>query len=285
MTKREGGTKTRGRIVGYDATRAAAWHKWFHVIEEGAQPLSDRMVELAALGPGHRVLDIATGLGEPAVTAARRVGPTGRVEAIDISPDMLAFARHRAVELGLGNIDYREMDAEMLEAPEAAFDAVLCRWGLMFIADLEATLAAIQGCLAPGGRFVAAVWGPPERVPSVSLSARVVLNHLGMPPPDEGAMTPFALSDVAALRQSVAAAGFQDVRGEWLTVEYAFPSVAAFTEFRRDRSGPLNARIAHHPAERLEAAWRAVTQAARRYTTPEGAVRMENAAYCVAARR
>ena len=107
-----------------DAAHAAAWHKWFHVIEGGAQPLSDRLVALAAVAPGHSVLDVATGLGEPAATAARRVGPQGRVVGIDVSPDMLGFARRRAAELGLGNVDYREINAETLDLPEAALAGI-----------------------------------------------------------------------------------------------------------------------------------------------------------------
>ncbi len=111
------------RDASYGAAHAAAWHKWFHIIEVGAQAPSERMVALGALEPGHRVLDLATGLGEPAVTGVRRVGPSGPVVAIDLSADMLAFARQGAEELGLGNIDYQEMDG--LALAERSFDAVL----------------------------------------------------------------------------------------------------------------------------------------------------------------
>lgn len=268
-----------------DAAHAAAWHKWFHVIEGGAQRLSDRLVALAAVAPGHSVLDVATGLGEPAATAARRVGPQGRVVGIDVSPDMLGFARRRAAELGLGNIDYREMDAEALDLPEAAFDAVLCRWGLMFLADLDAALADILRRLAPGGRFAAAVWGPPEGAPALSLSGRVVRAHLGMPPPAEGALSPFALADTGALLGALEAAGFEAVQGEWFTVAFRFDSAETFTAFRRERSGVLNREIADHPEEAREAAWRAVTEAARPYAIPDGTIVMRNAAYCATGRR
>ncbi len=91
----------------WDANSAAAWHKWFHIIEDGAQGLSDRMVELAAIGPGARVLDVASGLGEPAVTAARRAGPDGQVLATDHSEEMLGHGRKRAEKLGLDNIEFR----------------------------------------------------------------------------------------------------------------------------------------------------------------------------------
>ncbi len=269
----------------YDAAHAAAWNKWFHIIEGGAQRLSDRMVELAEIAPGQNVLDVATGLGEPAVTAAVRVGAGGRVLAIDTSADMLGFARERAAKLGLDQIDFRVMDAQAPDLPEAEFDAVLCRWGLMFMTDLDGVLAGLRRALAPGGRLVAAIWGPSEDVPAISLSTRLVHASLGLPPPEEGAKTPFALSDVAAFLHQLEAAGFDQVRGEWVTVTYSFESAEAFTEYRRERSGSLNARIAHVPADQQEIAWQAVYEAARARAAPDGTLRLANAAYCASARR
>ena len=269
----------------WDASCASAWGKWFHVIESGAQILSDRMVEMAGIEPGHRVLDIATGLGEPAITAARAVGPKGSVFAIDLSPDMLVLARDRAASLNLTNVEFQEMNAEQLALPDQSLDAALCRWGVMFMRDLPSVMAAVRRCLAPGGRFAAAVWGPADDVPGVGLGARVVHDHLGLPPPDEGALTPFAFSDVDALHEVFTTAGFADVSGEWVTVEFAFDSPDAFTQFRRERSGPLLKTMADFPEDAQEAAWQAVTEAVRRYAAPDGAVRTMNQAYCVIGRK
>ncbi len=99
----------------------------------------------------------------------------------------------------------------------------------------------------------------------------------------EGAGTPFACSDVAAFERRVAAAGFEKVRGEWFTVPFTFESTEQFTRFRRERSKPLNERISGFPAEAQQAAWAALTAAARDFETPEGTVRLDNAAYCVSA--
>src|SRR5690348_11603459 len=110
-------------------TAAAGWKKWWPVLERASQPVSNRLVELARLGAGARVLDIATGSGEPAITAARHVIPGGRVVAVDQSPAMLQIARERADALGVSNIEFREGDGEVLAIPETNFDAILCRWG------------------------------------------------------------------------------------------------------------------------------------------------------------
>src|SRR5271166_1589421 len=83
---------------------AAGWEKWWPLFENCAQPVSTRLVELARIKAGDRVLDIATGTGEPAVTAARKVGANGRVIGVDHSAGMLDVARRRAASLGLSNV-------------------------------------------------------------------------------------------------------------------------------------------------------------------------------------
>lgn len=273
------------QVLHYDASRAAAWQKWFHIMETGAQPLSDRMVALAGIRPGSAVLDIATGLGEPALTAARAAGPTGHVLATDLSSQMLALASERAAKLGLANVTFRPMDANAPDVSDASFDAALSRWGLMFVARLDDALVGIRKCLRPEGRFVAAVWGAPEEAPAVSLGNRVVLKALGLPPPDEGPMTPFALRDTDALLQRTRDAGFRDVAGEWLDVTYEFDSPETFAAYRRDRAAEVKDRIAHLPQEDQDAAWFAVAEAARDYIEPDGVVRMRNCAFCMVARR
>jgi ubiquinone/menaquinone biosynthesis C-methylase UbiE len=83
---------------------APAWQEWWKTIERGTEGVSRRLVELAKIKPGSRVLDIATGMGEPALTAAKLVGKSGHVLATDISPQMLTFAKQRAISLGLQDV-------------------------------------------------------------------------------------------------------------------------------------------------------------------------------------
>ena len=161
---------------------AVGWREWWELIEAGVQHVSDRILELAEVQPGQRVLDVATGIGEPAVSAARRVGPSGHVTATDQSPQMLEIARERAAALGLQNIEFKEMDAETLELPAESFDAALCRYGLMFLPDLQAALNGISRSLTPGGRMATAVWDVPPKTPLVSL-AMGVMQRMFQPPP------------------------------------------------------------------------------------------------------
>jgi 2-polyprenyl-3-methyl-5-hydroxy-6-metoxy-1,4-benzoquinol methylase len=122
------------------------YRKWWKQIEgnnneregtEGAHKISLRLLELAEIRPGHTVLDIATGYGEPAVSAAQCVGSHGYVLATDASPNMLKVAKERAKTLGFQNITFRDIDIEKLDLPSSFFDVVVCRWGLMFLPNLN----------------------------------------------------------------------------------------------------------------------------------------------------
>lgn len=148
---------------------AQGWRRRWTTFEQGAQPLSDRLMELAHVAPGQRVLDVATGIGEPALTAARRIGPSGSVVAIDQAPQMLAVARERMEAAGVANIAFVEGDAETLVLEPASFDAVVSRWGLLFFQDPLGALAHFRASLISGGWLAAAIWGLPERVPLISL--------------------------------------------------------------------------------------------------------------------
>ncbi len=263
---------------------AEGWRKWLAVLEHAARPVSETMLDMAEIGHGQRVLDLATGLGEPALAAARRVGPAGRVLATDKTRQMLDFARERAFSCGLDNIEFRLMEMEAIDLPESGFDAVLCRWGLMFVADLGAVLQAVRRVLRPGGAFAAAVWSVPERVPTSSLAGRIVMKTLGLPSPWEGAGTPFALSDIARLRGTFEEAGFREVRHVSVDVVYVFDSPEDYVRFRRDRSS-LEQQIEHLPPSRRAEAWQAVVEALGPWKQKDGRIRMSNEAICIVGRR
>src|SRR5260370_31850270 len=162
---------------------AEGWKRWWPTFERAAQTVNDRLVELAGVRDGNRVLDIATGSGEPALTAARAVGQSGRVVAVDMSPGMLAIARERIDAAGLTNVDLVESDAESLSLDAHSFDAVLCRWGLMFMPDLDGVVRAMHRALRPGGHFATAVWSVADKVPMCGLARDAIRRVTGIVPP------------------------------------------------------------------------------------------------------
>jgi enediyne biosynthesis protein CalE5 len=260
---------------------AAGWQQHWALWERAAQHVNVRLIELAHVAAGHRVLDIATGLGEPAFTAARRVGPTGWVVATDVSPQMLALAREGASMLGLQNIEFREMDAEEPDLPAHTFQAILCRWGLMFLPHLATALSKLRRLLVPGGRFAAIVWGPPERAPALSVPMGIIRQARALPPPPAGTPGAFSLGDARLVERTFTQAGFTAVHTEWLTVTLTYASVEEFIQERQATSANTRAMLAEVSAPEQVAIWRAVAAAVRPYATVEGGLQIPNDALCV----
>ncbi len=262
---------------------APGWKIMWESLDRAGQHVSDRLVELARIKPGDRVLDIATGSGEPGITAARKVGPSGIVIATDQSPAMLDLARERAAARGLANIKFVETGAESLELDQRDFDAAICRWGLMFVPDLDSVPRRVAQLLKPGASFATSVWGPADKVPLISAGDEQVraLANLPTPPPD--APSPIKLADTRPLEKALAGAGFKDVRVEPLNVRFEFESPAAFTEQRRAMSTPFRMMLEKQTPELQRKILDAMNNAAAKFADASGKVTMDNLAICVSA--
>jgi ubiquinone/menaquinone biosynthesis C-methylase UbiE len=243
------------------------WQKWWKTIEIGAEQVSRRLIELAEIKPGSRVLDIATGIGEPAITAANQMGNNGHVLATDISPQMLSVARQRAISLGLENvIEFKEGDTETIDLPSSTFDAVLCRWGMTLFLDFDAGLSNIYRTLVEGGRFAAAVWSSADKVPVLAIAANTVLAETKSPPATSPKVPgPFSLSDENMLRNSFIKSGFTDVSVERVNVTFEFASAETYTSCILETSASLHALLTNETQERRKEISKAVTEAALKY--------------------
>ena len=257
------------------------WRKWWQTIEQGAQPVSDRLIELTQIEPGQSVLDVATGIGEPAVSAAKRVGDKGLVIATDLSPQMLAIASERASELGLGNMRFLEADAEKLDIGEKEFNAVLCRWGLMFMPEPLNAVKNMRDLLTGGGRLSAAVWSVPPKVPFLSLSMGVVIKELDLSPPPPNTPGLFSLADTQRLESLFEEAGFKDVKIETVSVNMSLPSSKAYVEFLQEVASPIVALLSGLSEERRNEIWQMIEQAAQPFVNEDGQLTTENEAICI----
>jgi ubiquinone/menaquinone biosynthesis C-methylase UbiE len=145
------------RVQRYGWDKAAQSYERFWQAQ--LAPAQDRLIEMAALRPGERVIDIACGTGLVTFRAADLVGPSGAVLGTDISEAMAAAAREEAARRQLAWVTATRMDAEALDVPDAAFDVALCALGVMYVPDPVAALREMRRVLKPGGRAVVAVWG------------------------------------------------------------------------------------------------------------------------------
>lgn len=264
---------------------AAGWQKWWRTIENGAQDISRRMIELAEVQPGHRILDIATGIGEPALLAASRVGPAGRVVATDISSRMLDIARERATTFGMTNVEFLEADAERLEFPDGSFDAVLWRWGITDLSHPLDTLLAIRRMLAPNGSFVTAVWdsGPKAR-PLASLATTVAREMFGLPSTQPEEASPSEPVE-AALAKEMIRAGFSDVRMEPMTLRLEFASTGDCIQYLTDVSPMFAALFSDKSPGQLAKYGHRLAEKLQQHVTADGGVRIPNVTICAVGRK
>jgi ubiquinone/menaquinone biosynthesis C-methylase UbiE len=201
------------------AAAASGWRRRDELLQRGGAPVTARLLELAGILPGHRVLDIASGLGEPAIPAARLVGPEGRVTGTDLVDEMLCYAREKAASAGIGNIEFLCVDGEMIDYEPGYFDAATCRWGLMFMPEPEACLRRVHELMKVQARFAAACWSAPGKNPFVGLLIEVLGKYMDLPKPPPGAPGIFALADPERLHDLLEAAGFRDIELEEMEVD------------------------------------------------------------------
>ena len=262
---------------------AEGWRKWYDVLEaeDAGQAISAKLVELARIKPRASVLDVAGGYGEPSLTAARIVGPDGRVVCTDLSSEMLAFGKERAAEAGADNVEFVERDAEQLEFDEATFDAIVSRAGLMFLPDVAGTLERLHTFLTPGGRIAASVWGPLPKVQYLA-GLPIVFQELQLPPPPPGRPGVVALSDADELAALVEGAGFRDVETGTIVSSFETETPEDFTQFLSDLAPrSIVGLIDSQPREVRERLWRRVTEVWKQFLDDNGRVRTRDEAIWV----
>lgn len=188
---------------------AEIWQRYDAIEARLSAPLSERMLDLLDLRAGQRVLDLASGRGEPAIRAARRVAPGGFVQGLDAHEAMVAMADEQAAREGVTNLAFRVAKAEHAsDLPPASFDAATSRWGLMYMADPVAALVNARRVLRADGALVAALWAEPERVPYATLPRRLLERYHTLPPLDLTVPGTFRFAERAIIERDFEAAGF-----------------------------------------------------------------------------
>ena len=251
---------------------ADAWDRWTPTLQAWLGPATEVMLNLAAVGPGDRVLDVAAGAGEPAITTAKRVGPTGSVLATDISPNILACARRAAAAQGVTNLETRVMDGEHLDLPDASFDAVLSRVGLIYFPDRQRALAEMRRVLRPGGRVATMVYSTADRNQFFSVPIDIIRRRAQLPPPVPGQPGPFSLGGPGVLEDAYRQAGFGQIVVRTLDAPVRMASVAEYVRFADEAFGALHQMLADMPEPDREATWDEITRELRQFEGPEGFV-------------
>lgn len=190
------------------------WVKHQGTLDEVVRPFGRLALDAASLAQGDHVLDVGCGCGDTTLEIGERVGPTGRVVALDVSQAMLARAKERlAARSPTASVEIVHGDAATHPIPEESFDALVSRFGVMFFEEPERAFANFARALRPGGRLAFVCWRALDENPWASMPLAALASVAPLPPPPPPhAPGPFAFADAARIRAILERAGFDDVR-------------------------------------------------------------------------
>ena len=254
---------------------AESWGEHADHVEQRSEAVTRLMIDAVGPAPGDEVLELACGAGGLGLAIADQVAPGGRVILSDAAPEMVAIAAARAARRGKGGAASAEMhaqvvDLEQIDLPDASFDIVLCREGLMFALDPAHAASEIARVLRPGGRVALAVWGPRSRNPWLGVLADAVQEHTGSPVPPPGVPGPFSLGADGALASTLAGAGLEQVVVEEVAVPTHDASFEDYWQLRTDLAGPLKRLLEGLPPQDRAAIQQTVRTRLSPYQTSEG---------------
>jgi ubiquinone/menaquinone biosynthesis C-methylase UbiE/DUF971 family protein len=246
---------------------AEGWHRWIPRMREWYAPVTSLMLDLARIGPGSRVLDVAAGDGDQSLAAANRVGSGGYVLATDPAGELLSFAQQSAERAGVENLETRVMKAENLQLPNSSFDAVICRFGLMFFTDRDRGLREMNRVLRKDGRVSLVVYGV-DGSPEFSLALATIRRRLGLS--EHAPAAAASLGEPGVLEQLLEKSGFGEVELHAMTPSIHMASAAECVAYLQDASPTLRETLSSSPPDVRTEAWKEIEQALSRYQGPTG---------------
>jgi ubiquinone/menaquinone biosynthesis C-methylase UbiE len=245
---------------------ASYWQKHSPTIRTMFAPLTRALIEEAGIVEGQSVLDVAGGPGEPSLTIAEIVGPTGSVTCTDAVAEMVAAAQSEAQRRGLTNVAFRQCTADSLPFENNSFDVVVSRLGAMFFPDPLAALREMVRVTKPGGALSLAVWDKSELNPFSYVVTDVISRFVDTTPADPSAPGAFRFAESGALAHILNDAGAHEVKERTLSFHIAAPiSPKDFWEIRSETSGTLREKLATLPAPQADRIAREVQEAVREF--------------------
>lgn len=227
---------------------AAGWGRRAQRIRDWGMPVSTWLIEQLSLQPGYRLLELAAGPGDTGFLGAELIAPGGTLISSDATEGMLEVARRRADELGIRNVEFKQLQIEWIDLVTASVDAIVCRWGYMLTVDPGAGMREARRVLAPGGRFAIAVWDRDEENPWATIPTDALVEGGYVDAPDRTtAAGIFSLADSDRLQEMLEEAGFIDVLVEPMEVMREYDGFDEYWEESLELSPSLGAAL-----ERLE---------------------------------
>jgi SAM-dependent methyltransferase len=202
---------------------AEIFRRWYPQHAYRTKAVTEAIIAAANVRSGMHVLDIACGSGEPSLTIASVVGKAGRVTATDLTEEMLGVIRENAREKRIENIEFRQADAAALPFPDQSFDAVSCRYGVMYFSDVSRAMHEIHRVLKVEATAALTAWGPVDSNPHWKSTFGVLQRHFDLPPRKREVGNPFLFDEPSLLGDELRKAGFEGVSSKLISVPYPFP--------------------------------------------------------------
>jgi SAM-dependent methyltransferase len=234
---------------------ADRWNGWAPLLNRWLGPVTETLLEMAKVGPGSRVLHVASGSGQEAIQTARRVGPAGYVLATDLSEALTELARANFSAAGASNAQARVMDGEEFELNEAPFDAVISRVGLIYFPDQLGAIKRQAAALRAGGYVGAIVYATPEECRFFSDPVSVIRRRAALPPPAPGQPGPFSLGTPGRIEELFATAGLTDIHVRKVDAPVILESAAECLRFEKESFGALHQMLGKLDEAAKAAAW------------------------------
>jgi len=222
---------------------SAGWKKWDDLVLSWIAPVAEALLDSARLTPSSHVLDVASGTGEPGLSAAARV-PRGKVTITDLAEKMLRVAEENALRRGLTNVETRQCDAGALPFGDATFDAVTARFGFMFFPDVLGAARELARVARPGARVTAAVWGAPEKNPWATTIMGTIAKYVELPTPPPGAPGLFRCAAPGYMAGVFREAGLRNVTEREVETPSQFDDAEQYFTFMNEIAAPVVAGMA-----------------------------------------
>jgi ubiquinone/menaquinone biosynthesis C-methylase UbiE len=247
---------------GWDRERTWLWNSSRHI--------GEWLVDALDPQPGQTILELAAGTGETGFGVAARIEPKGRLISTDFSPNMVETARKESNRLRLKNVEHRVLDAQKMNLTDDSIDGVLCRWGYMLMADPGVAFSETRRVLRPKGKLALSVWGDPVKNPWVTVPARVISEHTGVPPPSPGTPGVFAMADPERTRSLLADAELKLVQMDDIEMTWHFADFDAFWRFLITMAGAIALTIVGLPESEQAQIRRKIEEASKPFKTSRG---------------
>jgi SAM-dependent methyltransferase len=216
---------------------APRWERGRELLWESTRAVSEWLVAALDPQPGQTILDLAAGTGETGFLAAPQLGSEGRLITSDLSPSMLEAAERLAPAFGVENAEFRILDAQAIDLPDASVDGVLSRFGYVLKGDPP--LAEVRRVLRPGGLFAFAVWAERERNDWMTVPASVMEERGHLPAQTGAEVRLSAKRTPLSITRLLQEAGFEAAEVAEMPVAYRFADAQELWFFVSELRGPV----------------------------------------------